>query len=112
MKYILITLIFLLASCKSFTVKEDQFVIVHPDPAPKLTLQNPEWRVVNQQQMQALANDPTKRDSIWYLLDESQFMLLMDNLVQISDKTKKQDLNLMFYKDSIDKYNQTKGKNK
>lgn len=93
---------------KPVVVKD--FVIVDPDPVPPLTLDNPEWKVWNTKQLAENAAKPENADSVFYVLSQTEFTLLMDNLVEISDRMSKYKVNILYYDKRIKEYRQSKGK--
>lgn len=106
MKHIvLLMMLMALTACGKMNVKPDNtFVIVHPDPVPTLQLDSPHFTVANQSELKVIATDPSKANEVWYILDESQFKLMMGNLIGISDNLAKSKLNNEYYYKSIEDY--------
>ena len=76
MKYLLsIVLCLLLAACH--TSPRNDFVFIKAEPVQDITVQSPEWKVLNQEQVKALGNDPTNKDKVFFILTQEQFNQLM-----------------------------------
>jgi len=113
-KILILLLIAFLTACsgskeviKPVVVKD--FVIVDPDPVPPLTLDKPEWKVWNTKQLAENATKPENADSVFYVLSQTEFSILMDNLVEISDRISKYKVNILYYDKRIKEYRQSKG---
>lgn len=103
MKYLL-TLLLLLTGCATKPITNEHFVFIKPDKVPTIQVDSPNWSVVNQTELKQLANDPSLKDRVFYLLDESSFKQLMEGLIKIGDKLSKQDKVIMYYENSITEY--------
>lgn len=102
MKYALILLLSLTGCTK---VIKEPFVVIKPDIVEPISVQSPEWKVVNQNIMMEISNDQTHKNSIFYLLDQEQFKQLMESLSTIADKLIKQDKVIKYYENAIDEHN-------
>ena len=86
----------------------NDFIIVHPDPIEPVTMRKIDWEVWNKARVVSEANSSTNGDKVYYVLSESQFSDLMNNLIDISGVMKKYKMSNDYYKKSIDSYNETK----
>lgn len=102
MKYILLILL-CLTGCTHIEPKQE-FVFIKAAPIPELIIQPPEWEVANQQQLKQLSNDPSKKDSVWFILSQDKFNELMQTINRIGQKLEKQSEVIIYYEDSIDRY--------
>jgi hypothetical protein len=91
---------------KPVTVKD--FVIVDPDPVPPLALDNPQWQVWNSKQLAENAAKPENTDSVFYVLPQTEFTKLMNNLVEISDRLSRYRVNTNYYDTRIKEYRNSK----
>ena len=106
MKYLLtIVLSLLLSACQSSP--RNDFVFIKAEPVQDITVQSPEWKVLNQEQLKAEANDPTNKDKVFFILTQEQFNQLMQSLNKIGEKLETQTRIILYYENSIDRYEES-----
>lgn len=91
---------------KPVVVKD--FVIVDPDPVPEVQLDKPEWKVWNTKQLADESVKPENTDSVFYVLSQTEFTKLMNNLVEISDRISRYRVNTNYYDTRIKEYRKSK----
>ena len=107
MKYLLSTILcLLLAACQSCPPRND-FVFIKAEPVADLNVESPEWKVLNQEQVKALGNDPANKDKVFFILTQEQFDKLMHSLNAIGEKLETQTRIILYYESSIDRYEES-----
>lgn len=107
MKYLLTTtLCLLLSACHTYPPRND-FVFIKAEPVQDITVQSPEWKVLNQDQLKAEANDQSNKDKVWFVLTQEQFNQLMLALNKIGEKLETQTRIILYYENSIDRYEES-----
>lgn len=104
MKYLLATVLCLfLVACQSCPPRND-FVFIKAEPVQDITVESPDWKVLNQDQLKTEANDQSNKDKVWFVLTQEQFNQLMQSLNKIGGKIEEQARVILYYESSVDRY--------
>jgi hypothetical protein len=83
----------------------NEFVIVHPDRVEPVEMKNVDWQVWNRDRLIKEGEDASNADKVYYVLTDTQFGNLMENLIDVSGTISKLKKSVDYYKKSIDEYN-------